>query len=232
MINSKYKHIIFDADDTLVDYALDSDRAFRAALVAVGHENDEELLRAWIDFDFGNWDKIGLSDVHLPEVQNSFHELYRRHVRDIFGHGVKIGAYAEYPDEAERIFYEEFAMPGIELGNARAVVAALKEKYRVYAATNGLTSLQHGRLQAFPLDGLFVSEELGTIKPSREFFMRMLEALGAKPDECLMVGDSLSSDIAGARAAGIDCIWLNRHGRPCPDDVQEIKSLDELLEIL
>jgi 2-haloacid dehalogenase/putative hydrolase of the HAD superfamily len=45
-----------------------------------------------------------------------------------------------------------------------------------------------------------------------------------------MIGDSLTSDIAGAHAAGLDAIWVNRFGQPgpCPDGVREISTLADL----
>ena len=228
MKSKKYKYIIFDADDTLVDYVLDSERAFQAALVAAGCAGDEEVLRTWVEFDFGNWDKLGLSDLSTPAMQARYHALYRTHVRDIFAQTPHLDGIA-----AEKAFLEEFAKPGIEIEGAAEVVAELKARgYRVYAATNGLASLQRTRLSAFPLDGIFISEEMDTVKPNPAYFEHIFAHLGAKKEECLMVGDTLSTDIACARAVGVDCIWLNRRGKPCPNGVREIHNLKELLEIL
>ena len=233
MNDRKYRYIIFDADDTLVDYEKDSLRAFRAALRAIGREDDEKLLKICIDFDYGNWDKVGLSDVHLPTVQAAFHDLYRGHVRDIFAYADKMCGLGGKAAEAERIFLQEFSMPGIEVEGAREVVCELVARgYRVYAATNGLSSLQRSRLKEFPINGIFISEEIGAIKPTYAFFKHVLDCLKARPSECLMVGDSLASDIEGARRAGIDCVGLSRRNAPCPPGVREIKRLKALLDIL
>lgn len=231
---NSYKYIFFDADDTLIDFDKDSQRAFLAAMKVFGTD-DDAVLRTCIEFDYGNWDRIGLCDVHLPHIQAAFHTLYREHVRAIFEHAQAVHKLEGSVAEAEKVFLDVFSLPGYELDGAKKTVAALKEKYRVYAATNGLTDLQRGRLRKFPLDGIFVSEEAGTIKPDPAFFLYALEKLGATPQECLMVGDSLSSDMAGAQAAGIDCIWFNRRGKSRPEGISplaEIKTLQELLEIL
>ena len=58
------------------------------------------------------------------------------------------------------------------------------------------------------------SEEVGAYKPAAAMFARALAALGLGSHEVLHVGDSLRSDVAGARAAGIRTVWINRHGRP------------------
>jgi putative hydrolase of the HAD superfamily len=67
------------------------------------------------------------------------------------------------------------------------------------------------------IDTLVVSEEVGVAKPDREIFRVALERLGAAPGDAVMIGDSWSADIAGARAAGIRSVWFNPHRRPCPD---------------
>ena len=76
-------------------------------------------------------------------------------------------------------------------------------------ATNGLGRVQRSRLADFlPMTAaLFISEEIGCIKPSGTFFERITDVLGCAPHECLMVGDSLSSDIAGAKNAGMAACW-------------------------
>lgn len=221
------KTILFDADDTLVDYKADAVRAFHAALQAVGRDT-EEAFSACLRFDYGNWDKVGLSDVHLSHIQDNYHTLYRGHVTAIFDHVDQTVGLGGRAREAEARFLAEFAKPGTAVDGALETVQFLRTRYRVYAATNGLASLQRTRLSAFGLDGIFVSEELGSIKPSKAFFEKALSVLDMPPSECLMVGDSVSSDIAGALAAGIPCILFNRRRGPCPDGVRQIFDLREL----
>jgi len=63
------------------------------------------------------------------------------------------------------------------------------------------------------------SEDVRAYKPAPQMFRRGLELLGLRADEVVHVGDSLTADIAGARAAGIAAIWVNRRGRPAPDGI-------------
>lgn len=76
---------------------------------------------------------------------------------------------------------------------------------------------------------------MGVIKPQKEFFDRILEEIGAKKETCLMIGDSLSSDIAGAKQSGLAAWWYNpteqTNGSPfLPDrQIQDLKTLTELL---
>lgn len=81
------------------------------------------------------------------------------------------------------------------------------------------------------LDGVVTSAEVGAGKPDPRIFTAALELAGVSGGEALHVGDSLEEDVAGAHAAGIEVVWLNR-GRadaPAPGDrVVEITGLDEL----
>lgn len=229
----KYRCIIFDADDTLVDYREDAVRAFRAALRTVGAER-EKTLAVCLEFDYGNWERVGLSDVHLSHIQERYHELYRAHVDAIFSHADEVCGLGGRAKEAADAFLDAFSRPGTPVEGAEETVRALAPKYRVFAATNGLASLQHSRLSRFPLEGVFVSEELGAIKPSAEFFSRMLARIGESPASCLMVGDSLASDIRGAHAAGMGCVFFDRAGTPLPagENFPVISDLRDLLRML
>ena len=86
-------------------------------------------------------------------------------------------------------------------------------------ATNGLPAAQRGRYTGTGLDRLiphiFISMELGAAKPRPEFFQKVFEALNVTDlSRVVMVGDSLSSDIAGGSRAGIDTVWYNPGGLP------------------
>jgi putative hydrolase of the HAD superfamily len=98
--------------------------------------------------------------------------------------------------------------------------------------TNGASCLQREKLAASGLgprfDAVVVSGDLGVRKPDPSVFRHALSLLGA--DDAVMIGDSLTSDIEGAHAAGLDAIWVNRFDQagPCPDGVREIAGLAEL----
>lgn len=65
---------------------------------------------------------------------------------------------------------------------------------------------------------IVTSEECRAYKPRPEMFRCALELMGCKPEEALHVGDALTSDVKGARSAGIDAAWINRKGRSLPAD--------------
>jgi putative hydrolase of the HAD superfamily len=78
------------------------------------------------------------------------------------------------------------------------------------------------------LHGVLSSAQVGAAKPSPVIFEAALALAGCRADEALHIGDSPAEDVAGARAAGVAVLLLARDGRPGPDGVATIRSLDEL----
>ncbi len=68
-------------------------------------------------------------------------------------------------------------------------------------------------------DMVVTSEECRSYKPRPETFRKALATLGLPPEDTLHVGDSLSADVAGARAAGIPVLWINPKGRKSPPEL-------------
>ncbi len=114
--------------------------------------------------------------------------------------------------------------------------AASANGVRLAVITNGPSILQRHTLAAtglaHRLDAIIIAAELGVSKPDKRIFDAALAAIGTRPDRAWHVGDSLTHDVAGAQAAGIRAIWINRDRRPIPDGApqpdQIINSFTEL----
>jgi putative hydrolase of the HAD superfamily len=118
---------------------------------------------------------------------------------------------------------------------APAIHAARSLGLRVVVASNWDVSL-HGVLErvglAPYLDGVVTSAQAGARKPARAVFERALALAGVGAARAIHVGDSLEEDVAGARACGIEPVFLSRDGRPAPPGVRVIGGLDELGRVL
>ena len=79
--------------------------------------------------------------------------------------------------------------------------------------------------------GVFTSEDARSYKPGKELFELALKGSGLAADEVIHIGDSLSSDVKGAGALGIQALWLNRFGREVPEGVKSISTLPEALRL-
>jgi HAD superfamily hydrolase (TIGR01549 family) len=234
-----YKNLIFDADHTLIYYTADERDALKRIFNEIGLSYTEEMLDRCHYLSEFTWTETGLYDVANERIQREYHSLYKSHLELLFTR-----IFTEFPCSFSPLKAGEMLLKYLEDGansmdGAEETVRRLKEEkgYKIYIATNGLTAIQTGRLKRFSdyIDGLFISEEMNVIKPNPSFFEKILEKLDCTAQDCLMIGDSLSSDIVGANGVRMDGCWFNPQAKPNLSGVTpryEIKHLNELLKIL
>ncbi len=137
--------------------------------------------------------------------------------------------------------YEDFLCVGhYFIEGAEDLLAYLAPKYRLYLASNGTARVQESRLKSAGIgpyfQQVFISQKLGANKPSPAFFHRCFAQIpDFDPQKALMIGDSLTSDIRGAKGAGIAACWFNpRQEAPVPGISMdyEIHGLLQLREFL
>ena len=119
------------------------------------------------------------------------------------------------------------------------MLTQLSARYKLAIATNGLTLVQRARLKKsgfLPLlSGVFISQEMGVQKPHRAYYESIFAFFGdTAREKYLMIGDSLSADIAGGYNAGIDTCWYHPAGaeEANPQPTYTVRGFDELLELL
>ncbi|TYA13584.1 HAD family hydrolase [Paenibacillus faecis] len=120
------------------------------------------------------------------------------------------------------------------------ILDELKGKVKLLLLTNGCPALQQEKLDGVPelspyFDEVIISGSFGKGKPDPAIFRHALELLGVEPQESLMVGDKLTTDICGGLSVGMVTVWVNRHGRSRTDEIvpdYEIKHLAELHDII
>jgi putative hydrolase of the HAD superfamily len=121
--------------------------------------------------------------------------------------------FTPYPDAAPAL--ADLRMAGLRL----AVVSNWDCSLRSVLAELGL---------AAALDAVVVSAEERAAKPDPAIFRAALARLGCRPEEALFAGDSLETDLAGARAAGMRSVLVDRAGSGDGKDVERISVLTEL----
>ena len=224
----KYKSVFFDADDTLFDYP----RAERAALRACLSEfaiaiKPEVFFIAYRRHNHDLWRAFENSEVDQATLRV---ERFRRLFAEF--------DYSCPAPEAVSPFYLE-ALSGQPqlLPGALATVRTLAKKFPLALVTNGIASVQNRRFAASPITRHFqavvISEEVGSAKPDPRIFAPALLTIGVEAADVLYVGDSVTSDMAAARNAGMDFCWLNPKGIPVPAGHAPafiIASIKELLD--
>ena len=94
------------------------------------------------------------------------------------------------------------------------LVKAKKSGYikKIIIATNRLPFISKSAKQWFKVDGL-ISGSILVRKPSKKYYQKLLDSLGAKPEQVVMIGDRLWQDIYGANRLGIWTILVDDLGR-------------------
>ena len=140
------------------------------------------------------------------------------------------------PLEANEVFARGLRQSAVLMPLCLELLDALKGRFRLFAVTNGVVSTQTPRLEKAGFlpyfEQIFVSEAMGCKKPEKEFFDKCFDAIGpVDRSQCIILGDSLTSDMQGGRNAGIATCYLGKNtGDPRCDYV--ISDLIDFLDIV
>lgn len=140
----------------------------------------------------------------------------------------------------EKLFLHYIEESPVLMSGALELLTYLFPKYTVCLASNASEKRQTKRLAQTPIPPLvhhiFLSETMGTPKPEKGFFDACFARLPeASPETSIIIGDSLSADIAGGINAGLKTCWFNPHHLPAPNDYTIdyiVHSLEEIQTIL
>lgn len=222
----RFRAILMDNDGTLMDFKAGEHHAIRQVLDRIG-VTDPQGAEVYSRINEQCWKDFEQGSITQPQLRiRRFKELIDFYKLNIA------------PEQAAEWYEEALSKQAILLPGALEVVRAISEKLPVIILTNGISHIQHGRIDSSPLapylSGLLISEEIGAPKPAPDMYLKALEMLGGlKPSEVLMIGDSLTSDIQGAINAGVPACWYNPGHKPRPENMQidfEIDRMEQMIE--
>ncbi len=231
--------LCLDLDDTLLDSSRFRESVVRTCeRLAASHSalDAARLLEANGRVWQGYWPEVE-ERWNLGELDGAAvgREAWRRTLR----------AYGRDDDSLARLAFEthsELARESHRLyDDVRGLFTSAKRaRVPLVLVTNGASDTQREKLAALGIEDVFqslvISGEVRVAKPDPRVFALALRGLGPASDEICHVGDNPETDVAGARAAGLTAVWLNRRRRalresePRPD--LEIHSLASLVERL
>lgn len=221
----KYEYILFDADETL--FSFDNFTGIKRLLKGYNKPFSEADFIKYQTYNKRLWQRYQDHEIDATFLQEErFVELAKL-----------VGVSAKQLNNEFLDTMAEICQP---LPGAMALLDRLHGKATLGIITNGLARMQHKRIAHTGLEGRFaclvISEETGVPKPHISIFEHTFALLG-NPDKSkiLMVGDTLSSDIAGGQNAGVDTCWLQHPGIALPTNVHptyHITHLDQLQKIL
>ena len=222
---SKYKFLLFDADNTLLDFTRSEEAAIRMTMNAFGITPTNELVESYSRINLSLWKALERKEIDKSTLKTKRFELFLKE-NSLQGDHVLMAKY--YMDSLSR---QSFVMDG-----AKELLLSLKDDYEIYIITNGIGFVQRGRMRASVINGLYkklyISEEIGFEKPDVRYFERVFEDIeGFDPRRALIIGDSLTSDIKGAVSCGIDCCYFTPSGKMPNGDIRPTYTITELWQL-
>ena len=209
----KYETILFDADGTLFDFIKSESVSVREAFLSFGISVDDAIVDDYSAINDSLWKMLERGEIEKQVL------LYRRFEilceKYGFSCDAKLVAKAYMDRLSEKIYF---------IDGAQELCKSLCGIAKLYIVTNGVEFIQKNRYAKSGLDkyfsGIFISGEIGSEKPSVDYFEYVAKHIpDFKKDKTVIVGDSLTSDIKGGIAYGIDTCWYNPAQRPMPQDM-------------
>ena len=225
----KYAWLLLDADNTLFDYDRAEGEALRRTFEAFGDGFEPHYAGVYRQINAQIWRQFEQGAISQQRLRSRRFELLFEAV------GVELDAASFSPQYLAHLGQGTYLLDGAE-----EVVRALHGRVGLLIITNGLQEVQWPRLANSAIgaymDGVVISDEVGVSKPDPRIFDIAFEKMDHPArEEVLMVGDSLTSDMPGGIAYGIDTCWYNPGQRPRPPELDiryEIQRLADLLPIV
>lgn len=221
------KAVLIDIDDTIFDFEKCSKNSFLKTLEKFNLKFKEE------DFSYFNkvndilWTKQKLGEINIKEV------FIKRDYQmgKYFNLDIEKGL---FNDLFVKFLYDEIEMvDGIE-----DLLLYLSDKYKIFTASNGVYDMQVNRIKKSNLSkyftDIFVSDKIGYEKPDKKFFQKIMDLTNFSNDDLIMIGDSIKSDIIGAKNSKIKSIYFNKEDKKISDEnfTYQVKNLSEIKKIL
>ena len=206
--------VLFDLDNTLSDFSWSEREALPGVLDQFGvdcsGESAGRYLAVFKQLAAPLWHRLERGELQLDTLNDERFRLF------VAATGIDVDPALLAPAYLGWLSRSGGLLPG-----ARELLDELHGEVRLGVVTNGYSAVQRPRLANFDLEKYFeavvISSEIGHAKPSIDFFAVAFDQLGdPDPGSVLVVGDSLSSDIAGGANAGTATCWFNPLGAPPP----------------
>lgn len=226
-INIKYKYLLFDNDGTIMDFDKSEKFAFEQTFNKMKFEIEysEVLLKSYSACNLKWWKKLERGECTKAELTTGRFKSF-----------LEENNLNADPEGMCNYFVELLSQNNHLIDGALDLLKELSVNHKIYIITNGISKVQHRRIENSPIwqyvDELYISEDTGFEKPHHKFFEYVFEKGNIQDkSECLVIGDSLTSDIQGANNFGLDCIWYNpknQKNTTCQINYTA-KSIDDIL---
>ena len=224
----RYETVLFDADQTLLDFHKSEYEAIREVLRLSGIAPDDENVKLYSEINSSLWKALERGEIEKDVL------VYRRFELLLEQLGVEGDA-----KKMSEAYVTALSQKGYLLDGAKEMCECLYGRVKMYIVTNGLEKVQRGRYKICGIgkyfNGIFISGVIGAEKPSVKFFEHVAANIeGFDKSKTLIVGDSLTSDIKGGIDFGIDTCWYAPGGDVSTDHniTFVARSFDDVLKCI
>jgi len=221
--------VFFDLDHTLWDFEKNSALTFEKIL----KENDipvslENFLEVYVPANFAFWrlyreEKITKEELRYQRLKTVFDRL-------------EITVDDKTIDTLSEEYIQYLSSYNHLFPNTIEILEYLKPKYKLHIITNGFNEIQAKKLRNANIDSYFDqvidSEMAGVKKPNSIIFELALSKANVKPEQSLMIGDSIEADIIGAMNSGMHALHFKTHNDSQHDFCPIIHNLREIKTFL
>ncbi len=224
----KFDVLIFDLDNTLINFSESETIALPEALKHYGVTVSEEEIKeyqkisrqCWVDMEKGIYSKDQCVVLR-----------FERFLKYLGIKGIN-------PKELNEKYLDSLSIHVPLMAGTDEVLSKLKDNYLLVMMTNGIKRVQEAKIKKSGLDKYFdcviISDDVGYNKPDIRIYEYMENKIGKHDkDKILMIGDSAGSDIEGGINFGIKTCFFNPKGNECELKVDyEVKDMTEILDIV
>lgn len=222
----KYKWLLFDIDNTLLDFSKASKESFIKTFDDYNLAYSEDLYKIYKKENAKVW--IAFEDKKIDTDT-----LRKIRFKGFFDN---VGIKNIDPFEFNRRYIENLVAVSEAYDGAVELIKNLKKNYCVSIITNGLKEAQRPRLTNVGMidlfDSIVVSDEIGIAKPDVRFFEYTYNTIVNAPpkSDILVIGDNMMSDILGGQRFAVDTCWIS-HGKENIMEITPTYSIKSVLEI-
>ncbi len=222
----KYEWLLFDLDNTILDFDVSEHYALEQTLEQVGVSFQPKHLSIYEKINRKCWDAFEAGTLPQAAINETRFKEFLVALNFPTTNAIEVGNY----------YLEQLSEKAAFMEGAEALLDMYYQKYQLGIVTNGLKEVQRPKLEKNNLMHYFkiiiVSDEIGVSKPNVDFFDTAFTEMKFPPKEkVLIIGDSLSSDIKGGHNYGIDTCWYNpnkKENKTIIKPTYEINNLNEL----
>lgn len=221
---SKYTTLLFDLDNTLLDFTRSEYVCIKELFYESGLPCDDAAIKRYSEINDMYWKAFERGEIRAEQIYTGRFETFAAEKN------VKLN-----PESLAKGYLEKLSNCVIKMPYCDEILSYCKEKgYTLAVITNGIPKCQRGRIGLSGIDNyishLFISQEIGVPKPKVAFFDKVFAEIEEKDkSKILVIGDSPTSDIKGAVNVGIDSCFV---GKTCSQATYTVKNLNELKTIL